>query len=115
MQAPSVSGDLLVKLVLGAVVLGATYYAVSKGLKGITDTIDTIKGFPGRVVDKAGEVVDQVVVKAKEGGAAWQDGYKVQPDYNYSHEGRNSVPHYGGKYNSPLVNDDGMDFGQLSG
>jgi hypothetical protein len=114
MKIAPVSADLLIKIALGAALLGGTYWVLSRGLASITGAIGSLADLPGNLASKAseyvGEVADEVIVAAKEGGATWQAGYVPNPDYG--NEGRN----YGTpKYSNPLVNDQGYDFGQLSG
>lgn len=114
MKIAPVSADLLIKLALGAALLGGVAYLVNRGIKGVGSavdglkaTFDTIAAAPGKALDS---VVESVVETAKEGGATWQAGSK--PNDNYSNEGRGSYYH---KYDNPLMNDDGYDFGNLSG
>lgn len=107
MKVAPVSADLLIKLAVGAAVLGLGYWAINRSISGLKDTLGAILDAPGKVYDT---VVESVVETAREGGAAWQAGYVPNPDYG--NEGRN----YGTpKYSNPLVNDQGYDFGQLSG
>ncbi len=105
MKVAPVSADLLIKLAVGAALLGGAYWMVRKGVTGISN-------LPGALIDSVkktvSDVADAAVATAQEGGATWQAGYAP---LDYSHEGNNYVP----KYSNPLVNDQGYDFGQLSG
>ncbi len=90
------------KLALYAIAGGVAYYAF-KTLGGsiVSSAKDAFNG----VLAMPGKAVDAVVTSAKETGADWQDMYKEAPG---SHD-------TGGKYNSPLVNDMGMDFSGFGG
>lgn len=106
MKIAPVSADLLIKLAVGAIAIGGVIWLANKGINGVKSAFDSIANAPGKILDS---VIESVVETAKEGGATWQEGSR--PDENYGHEGRN----YGHKYPNPLMNDDGMDFGQVSG
>ncbi len=93
MKVSPVSADLLIKLTLGAVALGVVVYVVRSGFKGLAD----LAGIPGQLIDKA-------VVAAKDGGATWQERTVARDPVAYQTT-----------YADPLINNDGMDFGQLSG
>jgi hypothetical protein len=112
-----VSADLLIKLAIAAAVVGLGIYAVrrasaaagsiadqiSAGLGSIKDTvggaIDTVTALPGQIADYA-------IEGARTGGAAWQSQTAERPP---------DQQEFIGKYEGPLVNDSGYDFGQLSG
>jgi hypothetical protein len=72
--------------VAGAVVVA---YAAYRAYRGASDLLS----LPAEL---AGELADWVAVTAKEGGAEFQRGYERDP--------------VTGDYNSPMVNDQGMDF-----
>lgn len=117
MKIAPVSADLLIKLAIGAVLIGAGVYALRKvsaaagglvdqftatidSLKtGVSDAVDTVTELPGRVAD-------YVIEGAQSGGAAYQERTTERPP---------SQQEFFGTYQSPLVNDSGMDFGALSG
>lgn len=106
MKIAPVSADLLIKLALGALVIGAGVYLVRGGVQSIKGALDKITGLPGAALDYVTEA-------AKSGGEA----FKAQYEENTSPFGGppGSATAYGGKYKGPLVNDQGMDFGSLSG
>jgi phage portal protein BeeE len=108
---------------LAGVVLAG--YLAWRAYKGIKETATAVADLPGQAYDsavravygviasveqKATDVKQAVVEVAKSGGTAFQNQYKesVKPVLP-------SGQAYGQKYNGPLVNDDGYDFGQLSG
>jgi hypothetical protein len=112
---------------LAGVVLAG--YLAWRAYKGVKDTASAVADLPGQAYDSAvravygfiGSVeqkatdvavdVKQAVVKvAKSGGTAFQNQYKESAKPVLP-----SGQAYGQKYNGPLVNDDGYDFGQLSG
>lgn len=99
MRVAPVSADLLIKLALGAAVLAGAWYAYSKGRAALS-----------AITDLPGKAWESVVDTAKTGGAAWQDQYAENPPPSIANGSG-----YGGKYAGPMVNDDGMDFGQISG
>lgn len=99
MKIAPVSADLLIKLALGVAALGAAWYVISKGRAALAS-----------ITDLPGKAWDSVVETAKEGGGAWQDQYSINPAPTIGNSSG-----YGGKYTGPMVNDDGYDFGQLSG
>jgi hypothetical protein len=98
MKIAPVSADLLIKLALAAAVLGGLYYVAKRVQGGLAGALDSVTGIPGRIVDS-------VKATAQTGGAAWQDGIAANPP---------TTP-YTPTYKNPLVNDSGMDFGQISG
>lgn len=99
MKIAPVSADLLIKLAIGAAALGAAWYVVSKGKAALS-----------ALTDLPGKAWAGVVDSAKIGGATWKDQYSVNPAPTIGNSSG-----YGGKYKGPLVNNDGYDFGQLSG
>ena len=111
MKVAPVSADLLIKIGLGVVLLGAAYFALNKTAstigaqfdqlrKNISDTVDSVTGAPGRVVDWA-------ATEADTRGAAIQAGNAPQSPELQDLTGRT--------YSNPLMTNDGMDFSQLSG
>lgn len=99
MKIAPVSADLLIKLAIAGLAVGAVVYAINKATGKLTGAADWVTGLPGRALDS-------VTTTAKEGGAAWQDRTTPNPP---------TASEYFGKYKDPLVNDAGMDFGQLGG
>lgn len=111
MKIAPVSADLLIKIGFGVLLLGGAYLAV-KGVKGsisetitslqnsVTSAVDNVTGAPGRVLDWA-------TTEAETRGAAIQQGITPQSEEMQDLTGR--------VYTNPLVNNGGMDFGQLSG
>lgn len=99
MKVAPVSADLLIKLAVGAVVVGAAWYLLRKGQAALGEAITSITSLPGKAIGK-------VVESAKQGGGAWQDQYSLSSPPSIS-----NASGYGGKYKGPLVNDAGMDFG----
>ncbi len=93
MKITPVSGDMLLKIRLLVLVGGVGFYIAKKGLAAVL-------AWPGEMVDKA-------VAAAKEGGATWQTCTVENDPYTQILTGQ--------KYKDPLVNNNGMDFGQLSG
>ena len=97
-----IAGEAQAELIkVAAIVIGVAVvaYVAKKAITGLVKA-------PGELIGKAW---DSIAGSAREGGAAWQEGYVPNPDY--SNEGRNYVS----KYSNPLVNEQGYDFGQLSG
>jgi hypothetical protein len=103
MKIAPVSADLLIKLGLAAVAVVAVVYVVRKSTGAVQGAIDSITSLPSRAWTG-------VSAYAKDGGSAFLDQYSVNPAPTI---GNGSG--YGGKYNGPLVNDQGYDFGALSG
>jgi hypothetical protein len=97
-----VSADLLIKIALAAAAVGVVLYGYKKLTGSVSSAIDTITGLPGRAWEAT-------VATAKEGGAAWQDRIAPNPPASSP-----DLDYYG-KYKDPLVNNDGIDFGNLSG
>lgn len=116
MKVTPISADLLIKIALGAAVLGGMYWIVKRGADGIKGAFASMANLPTKLASDAQayarEIADAAIVTAKEGGSTWQQGYV--PNENYSNEGRFSLPTVQ-KYSNPLINDQGMDFGNLSG
>lgn len=113
MKVAPVSADLLIKLAVGAAAVFAVVYVVRKGTQSVQGAIDSITSLPSRAWSGLSEY-------AQSGGAAFQDQYSENPAptiANSSGYGPAKTPPmvYGSKYNGPLVNDQGMDFGNLSG
>lgn len=106
MKVAPVSADLLIKLALGAVAVGVAVYAFKK----VTGALGDAAGAPGRAIDYLvslpGKAIEAVKEIAQEGGAVWQGNTAERPP---------TEQEFFGKHNGPLVNDDGVDFGQLSG
>lgn len=94
-----ISGDMAVKLAIVAAFGLVAFVIVRRATGAVGAAWDAVAAIPGRAVEAA-----------REGGKAWQDGYKRQ-EIPPNAEG----PAYGGAYGSPMVNDDGMDFSQLGG
>jgi hypothetical protein len=94
MKVAPVSGDMLIKLAIGAAVVGVAWWAVRRGQQSVADAIDYVTSLPERAIEAVAEV-------AREGGATWQGGYTEKPP---------TQQEYFGKYQSPMVNDQGMDF-----
>lgn len=122
MKIAPVSADLLIKLGLGVLVLGGVYLAYSKATGSISQAIDGIKESLGITIDgikqSIGETVDSVTgapgrvldwaaTEADTRGAAIQSANAPQSPAMQEATGRT--------YSNPLMNNDGMDFGQLSG
>lgn len=99
MKIAPVSADLLIKLALGAAVLGGLFFGYKKMTATLSHAFDSVTGLPARVYDNA-------IVAAKEGGATWQDRTNPNPPDQQA---------VFGTYKGPLINNDGYDFGQLSG
>lgn len=96
----------LAGLAIGAGLLLYLGYRITSGaVKSVQDAVNTVLEAPGKAVEA-------VKVAAREGGAAWQDGYT--PNTPPGPQAPPSDP-YAPAYKSPMVNSTGMDFGQLSG
>lgn len=97
------SADLLIKLAVGLVVIGGVAYVVNRGAKSVQSAVDSITSLPSRAWSG-------LTSYAQLSGGAFQDQYSINPAPTIANGSG-----YGGKYNGPLVNDAGMDFGALSG
>jgi hypothetical protein len=117
MKVSPVSADLLIKLAIGAAVVGLGIYALRRAsdaagdlFKGLTDAVDNVKATVGGAIDTVaaipGQIADYAIEGARTGGEAWQSQTTERPP---------NQQEFIGKYEGPLVNDAGMDFGQLSG
>jgi hypothetical protein len=97
-----VSADLLIKLALLASAVGVVAYGYKKITGSVSGAIDSVTGLPGRAWDAT-------TAATKEGGTTWQD--RITPNPPASSPDLD----YFGKYRDPLINNAGMDFGNLSG
>lgn len=97
-------------VVVAGVTIGAVVLAkkVSNGVGGAIDgAVQSVKDLANAVLEAPGKAVDAVVQGAKEGGATWEAGRT--PVSPIEQEMTNK------RFPDPLINNDGMDFGQLSG
>jgi hypothetical protein len=112
-----VSADLLIKVAIGLAVIGAGVYLLRKASDtvsslgdGIGNAFSSVTGAVGEAYDAVvavpGQIADYAIATAQTGGQAWQDNVAARPP---------SQQEFFGTYQGPLVNDDGYDFGQLSG
>lgn len=115
MKVAPVSADLLIKIGLGVLVLGAGYLAFKRlsgavngsVLQPLENLANSVKSGFQAVVDAPGHVADWALTETETRGAAIQAANAPQSQEMQDLTGR--------KYSNPLMNNDGMDFGLLSG
>ena len=111
MKVAPVSADLLIKIGLGLALLGAGYLAYRGINGGIHEAIDKMKQSVTGVFDSItaapGQAYDWAVTETQTRGAAIQAHNAPQSQEMQDLTGRT--------YSNPLMTNDGMDFGQLSG
>lgn len=83
-------------LAIAGLVVGG--YVAWRAKNGLSDAVDWLTGLPGRVVD-------DVKIYAGVSGQEFQDQYKPN-EVNRTNTAGSAAP----VYNSPMVNDAGMDF-----
>lgn len=111
MKVAPVSADLLIKLGLGVLLIGGAYLAVKSIGGNITDTINglkkTVTGVFDGVTTAPAKVLDWATTEVHTRGEALQQANRPQSLELQDLTGRT--------YSNPLMTNDGMDFGQLSG
>lgn len=109
MKLSGASQAELIKLAGLAIGAGLLLYL---GYRITTGAIKTLKDAADAILEAPAKAMQAVKVAAQEGGAAWQDGYT--PNTPPGPQAPPADP-YAPTYKSPMVNSQGMDFGQLSG
>lgn len=118
-----ISGPLqaeLFKAVLVTVVAGGIVWFGKKMFDRLAANVTSVADIPGKISQAVGEVVDagvQAVKKtAVEGGSAWKQGFEpTATPTGTDLKNHFQTPTYQTPYNSPMINDQGMDFSQVSG
>lgn len=116
--SPAVQSEL-VRAVVVTIIAGGIVYAGKRFFDKVAAKVSSVADIPGAVLDAATQAVDQGVANVKEavsqtvdaakvavkqGGQAAKEKYQVNPRAN------DLKDNFEGKYNSPMVNDQGMDF-----
>ena len=118
MKITPVSADLLIKLAMAGLAVGAVLYLVNRGTNAASGALQSLADLPGRVWDSVtgvaediiaapGKVADAVILSTQEAGQGWQYQYQEQTPAMQGATGR--------KYNGPLISNDGMDFSPFGG
>lgn len=102
------SGQAQAELIKITAVVLAGGLGLYLGQRAINGTIKSIKDTANAIWEAPAHAVQAIKEAARSGGQTWLDGYTDSQ--------ASGTPPVGGqpRYKNPLVNDQGMDFGQLS-
>lgn len=105
--APAVQSEL-VRAVVVTIVAGGIVWAGKRFFDKVAAKVSSIADIPSAVLESATQAIDEGVAKVKDvavkGGQAAKEKYQVNPRAD------DLKSNFEPKYNSPMVNDQGMDF-----
>lgn len=118
-----ISGPLqaeLFKAVAVTLVAGGVIWFGKKMFDKLAENVAGVANIPERITKAVGEVIDAGVTAVKEtaveGGGAWKQGFEPTASPTGGDLKKHfETPNYQTPYNSPLINESGMDFSQVSG
>lgn len=110
----------LFKAVTVTIAAGGIIWFGKKMFDRLADKVTGVADIPAKISQAIGEAVDAGVTAVKEtavqGGSTWKKGFEPTAAPTGSDlKDHFQTPTYQTPYNSPMINEQGMDFSQVSG